>query len=263
MDAHTTKLVFHGWTTNRVDDGIAFSVCFVVCFAQGFNDILKVFFPFDFAFVFGELGDVVRECEEGGGGFVVECGVPVVWCDAVPVVNGSVCDSFTDIFCVFFVLDGGVIVGASNPGGVVEDDCGVGGFLVNESVVVKDLAVESKAVVVGIVFECDTNLFTEVLPSGDNAGAVTEDVVGVVRPFAAYVAGVGVVGGASWWDVEGFVTSHVCGECVEDEGAVSGDEVSGDGVDDVFAVLHEVVSRGLARLIVGGCVGWGWGCGWG
>ena len=42
---------------------------------------------------------------------------------------------------------------------------------------------------------------------------------------------------------------------------MGGNEIGGDGADDVFAVLHEVVSWGLVGLIGGGGVGWG--CGWG
>ena len=106
----------------------------------------------------------------------------------------------------------------------------------------------------GFVVEGDTYLFAELSPGGDDSGAVAKDVVGVVRAFAAHVAGIGVVRGASWWDVEGFATSHVSGEGVEDERALVGDEVGGDGVDDVLAMLHEVVSWSLMGGIR--CGGW-------
>ena len=110
------------------------------------------------------------------------------------------------------------------------------------------------------VFEFDTRFFAEVFPGGDYSGTVAEDVVDVVRPFAAHVAGVGVVWGASWWNIEGFATSRVGGKCIEYESTLGGDEVRGNGVEDVFTVLHEVVSWGLLGVVVGGGVLWCGGC---
>ena len=86
MNAHAAELVVHGRLANGVGDGITFGVCFVVFFVQRFDDVLEVFFPCCFAFVLGEVGDGVGKCEEGGGWFVVKCGVPFVWREAVPVV---------------------------------------------------------------------------------------------------------------------------------------------------------------------------------
>lgn len=144
--------------------------------------------------------------------FVVDGGVPFSGSEAVPVTDCCVCDSVSDVSGVFFDLDGGVVVGAGYPCRVVEDDSGVGCFLTYQSVVVEGLTIESKTVVVGFVFEFDTCLVAEVLPGCDNAGAVAEDVVDIVRPLVAKVAGVGVVGGTSWWNVEGFAASYVSGK---------------------------------------------------
>ena len=87
----------------------------MVIFVNGVNEVLKVFFPCGFAFVYGELGDGLWEVEEWGRWVVVECGVPFVWCEAVPVIYGCVCYSVSDVCGVFFVLGGGVVVGASYP----------------------------------------------------------------------------------------------------------------------------------------------------
>ena len=104
----------------------------------------------------------------------------------------------------------------------------------------------------GFVVEGDTDLFAELIPGSDDSWAVAEDVVDVVRAIAAHVAGIGVIRGASWRDVQRFTTSHVGGEGVEDEGALVGDEVGWDGVDDVLAVLHEVVTWGLLGALLCG-----------
>ena len=104
MDTHTTELVLFSRLTDDVDDGVAFGVCFVVFFVQRFNDVLEVFFPCGFAFVLGEVSDGVGKSEKGGRWFVVKCGVPFVWCEAVPVVNDSVCDSVSDVPCLLCFL---------------------------------------------------------------------------------------------------------------------------------------------------------------
>ena len=50
------------------------------------------------------------------------------------MVNGCAFDSVTYVCGAFSVLGGGVVVGAVYPSRVIEDDCGVCDFLVDEGV---------------------------------------------------------------------------------------------------------------------------------
>ena len=136
MDAHTTEFVFFWWCADDVCVCVTFGVGFVVVFVNGVYDVLEMFFPCGFAFVYGELGDGVWEVEEWGRWVVVECGVPFFWGVIVPVICGCFYDTVADVGCGFSLMFGGVVVCAGDPCGVVKDYSGVCGFLVSERVFV-------------------------------------------------------------------------------------------------------------------------------
>ena len=75
------------------------------------------------------------------------------------------------------------------------------------------------------MFEFDTNLFAEGVSGVCDTGTVSEYVMCVVWSLTAHMTWVGVGWGTPRWDVEGFVTPDVCGERVENERSLVGNEV--------------------------------------
>lgn len=131
MDTHTTDLCFVGVGTR----GVSFCVCLMMCIIDGVDLFSEAGFDDCGLCLFCGVG-VVWGSEEVVGWFIVYCGVPFCWCEFVPVVYCCFPDAVADVCGGFLFVLSGVVVGADDPCGVVEDDGGVCYFFACEWVVV-------------------------------------------------------------------------------------------------------------------------------